>query len=127
MASLEDPVGRHTWKVKGTVYTWIYKLKDEQLWENKTSYSWQSCDIKGALFKGLYLLNYVSDRVETLHVSTKGSVIDENWHDVLIRSSHDPSRDIKGALFKPLYLLNYMCDRIETLHVYTEGIVLDKN
>jgi hypothetical protein len=38
----------------------------------------QSCDIKGALFKGLYLLNYVSDRVETLHVSTKGSVIDEN-------------------------------------------------
>ena len=34
--------------------------------------------IKGALFKPLYLLNYMSYRVETLHVSTEGSVIDEN-------------------------------------------------
>ena len=33
--------------------------------------------IKGALFKPLYLLNYMSYRVETLHVSTEGSVIDK--------------------------------------------------
>jgi hypothetical protein len=37
----------------------------------------QSRDIKEALFKALYFLNYMCDRIETLHVSTKGSVIDE--------------------------------------------------
>ena len=62
----------------------------------------QSRDIKGALFKALYLLNYMSDRVETLHVSTKGWVKDENGLDVLIKSSHDQSRDFKGPLFKAL-------------------------
>jgi hypothetical protein len=38
----------------------------------------QSRDIKGALSKALYLLNYGPDRFDTFHVSTKGSVIDEN-------------------------------------------------
>ena len=66
----------------------------------------QSRDIKGAHFKPLYLLNYMSNGFETLQMSTKGSVIDENWHYVLIASSRDQSRDIKGALFTPLYLLN---------------------
>ena len=69
----------------------------------------------------------MSDRVETLHVSTKGWVIDENGLDVLITSSRDQSRDIKGALFKALYLLNYMSDRVETLHVSTKGRVIDEN
>ena len=64
----------------------------------------QSRDIKWALFKPLYLLNYMSYRVETLHVSTEGSVLDKKGQDVLVTSSHDQSRDIKGALFKPLYL-----------------------
>ena len=37
-----------------------------------------SRDIKGALFEALYLLNYMLDGNETLHVSTEGSVIHEN-------------------------------------------------
>ena len=39
----------------------------------------QSCGIKGTFFKPLYLLNNTSDWVETLQVSTKGSVINEKW------------------------------------------------
>ena len=37
-----------------------------------------SRDIKGTLFKALYLLNYILDGNETLQVSTEGSVIHEN-------------------------------------------------
>ena len=71
----------------------------------------------------------MSDRVETLHVSTKGWVKDENGLDVLMTSSGDQSRDIKGALFKPFYLLHYMSNGIETLHVPTKESALrvDKN
>jgi hypothetical protein len=46
----------------------------------------------------------MSNRVETLHISTKGWVMDENRFDVLMKSSHDQSLDITGALFKALYL-----------------------
>jgi hypothetical protein len=63
-----------------------------------------SRDINGAFFQPLYLLNDMSDRVETLHTSGKRSVIDENWHDGLMTSSCDSSRDIKGAYFKTLYM-----------------------
>ena len=34
-----------------------------------------SRDIERAHLKALYLLNYMSNRVETLHVSSKGSII----------------------------------------------------
>ena len=44
----------------------------------RTSSRVQLRGIKGALFKPLYLLNYMSYRVETLHASTEESVIDEN-------------------------------------------------
>ena len=64
----------------------------------------QLLGIKGALFKPLFLLNYMSYPAETLHISTERRVIDETCQDVLVTSSHDQSRDIKGALFKPLYL-----------------------
>ena len=72
-------------------------------------------DFKGALSNPLYLLNYMCDRIETLHVSTEGIVIDKNWPNLLITSSHYQSRDIKGPLFKALYRLNYIPDLVETL------------
>ena len=49
----------------------------------------QSSDIKGALFKIIYFLNYMSNRVESLHVSSKGSVIYENWHNTAITFSRN--------------------------------------
>ena len=59
----------------------------------------------------------MSDRIDTLHVSTEGLVIDKNWLNLLITSSHDKSRDIKEPLFKTLYRLNYIPDLDETLQV----------
>ena len=65
------------------------------------------------------------DRIETLHVSTEGIVIDKNWPNLLITSSHDRSRYIKGPLFKALYRLNYIPDLVETLQVSTNKSILD--
>ena len=84
-------------------------------------------DIKGALSKPLFLLNYMCDGIETLHVSTEGIVIVKNWPNLLITSSHDQSCYIKGPLFKALYRLNYIPDVVETLQVSTNRSVLDKN
>ena len=78
------------------MYLWrevLYTVDDVPI----TSSNDQSLDIKGAFFKPLYLLNYVSNQAEILHVSTDGSVIDENQHNVPIASSSDQSYDIKGA------------------------------
>ena len=51
-----------------------------------------------------------------------GGVIDENLHNVLMKS-----RDIKGTLFKTLYLPNYISNSVEILHVHitTKPIGLD--
>ena len=86
----------------------------------------QSHDIKGALFKALYLTNCISDRVEIFLVSTKGCDI-ENGLYVQITLSHDLSSDTEGVHIKVLYLLNYMSDRVETLHLSSKGIVMDEN
>jgi hypothetical protein len=43
--------------------------------EMTSSYD-QPCDIKGALFKPLYLRNYMTDWVSAFELFTKGSVID---------------------------------------------------
>ena len=54
------------------------------------------------------------DPVETLHVSTKRSVIDETWHDGLITSSCDQSRDMS-------------LDWFETLHLSSKGSGIQEN
>ena len=45
-------------------------------------------------FNGLTTINETSDWVETLQVSTKGSVKDEDWLDAPMMSLCDQSRDI---------------------------------
>jgi hypothetical protein len=57
---------------------WVIHVDENGLDVLITSSRDQSRDIKGTLFKALYLINHMSDRVETFHVSSKGSVIDEN-------------------------------------------------
>ena len=69
------------------------------------------------------------DWVVTLHVPKERSVIDENWHDVLIMYSRDQSGDIKWVLIKSLYLLNYVSDLVERFHLFasTKESVIHKN
>ena len=62
--------------------TSMYWWHDDVIW-------WVVLDIKGALLKALYLLKYISDEVQILQRAKEGSVLDENWHHVMMKSWSD--------------------------------------
>ena len=56
----------------------VLKMKIEMIAGDIRHHLTCQVTLKGQLFKALYLLNYMLDGNETLHVSTEGSVIHEN-------------------------------------------------
>ena len=75
----------------------------------------------------LYLNKYMSEMNETWHVLRKGSVIDKNWHDVIMTSPGVICQPLKFAIFEGLHLREYRFDWNETWYVLRQGSVIDKN